>query len=95
MERDDIVDSLLFYDMNSFSPPGPNNSKFFYLRYRLKSLNRGHRRHTLVLTTGTGTQSATVSAPRVLAPLNLNNEQLNEDDDDGCCNDNLGVDCQR
>ena len=46
---------------------------------RLKSLNKGHRRHQLVATSG----SRSVPAPGVvLISVDIYNDILNEDDDD-------------
>jgi len=69
------IESMNFF----FAGININNNNFYYLRYRLKSLNRGHRRHQLVATSG----SRSVPAPGVVSiSVDIYNDILNEDDDD-------------
>ena len=71
-----------FCDMNVFfTNCFNNNSQFYFLRFRLKSHNKGFRRHKLVLPTGTS--FPTVQAAQVLISSSICEDYLNEDEDDG------------
>ena len=66
-------------DMNCFfaSSSTHNSSTFYFLRFRLKSLTKGHRRHQLLLTS-----RSSDTCPRVLVSVNTCDQFLSEDEDE-------------
>ena len=85
-----FFNTWLVNDMNCFPGAEQNNQNFEILRHRLRSVRRGHRRHQLLLPTGSSSTSRSISVTDKVC-----DEYLDEDDDDGgsLISDNL--DCIR